>query len=521
MNSDEKCIQILPEGKIIKARAGASLLDSLMLEGIFLRADCGGKGRCQKCRVLKKNDTEDFKSITACTYKVKNNISIKIPGQALISSHILDKPPVIFPESFRQRIELKKNKKKHYGAAVDLGTTTIAVYLCYMSTGEILGSIALKNPQSIFGEDVISRINAVSLQEQTLEHLQRLAVSSIEWGLEKLFSALHIKANALSLLLVVGNPTMIHLLAGINPAPIGIAPYQPVFYDAKLLDSVRLGFQKYRVDIQTLPQKSGFIGGDILAASLAVEMDQQADGTILIDLGTNGELILKNKDGLFATSCATGPVFEGAQMTCGMQATPGAVHKILINRNQNIEKICVIGSEENPGIRPAGICGAGIINAVAQLCSNGILESSGSFRSGQTAFHIIKKNLEENQRSVFISQKDIRAIQFGKSALITGIEFLLKEARLEYPEKILIAGGFGNHLDKDDIIRLGMIPKINKNKIKFVGNAAGTGAVMALNDPDYIEKLIRQTKNIKSIELSCNVEFQQRFIENLSFPSRG
>ena len=399
-----------------------------------------------------------------------------------------------------------------------MGTTTIAVYLCNLTTGTVLSTIAVKNPQSVYGDDVISRINAIGKNGDNLSHLQQLVVNSMEWGLQKLLRSAQDDSIALSRMVVVGNPTMIHILAGVSPKSIGMAPYAPVFYEARVFQSSQLGFSLGEYSIQTLPQVSGFIGGDTLAAALAADLDSQPDGTLLIDLGTNGELLLKSNGILYATSCATGPAFEGAELSCGMQATPGAINAVEINDDKEVVRLSVIGGPDSGAVEPSGICGPGVISALAQFYARGIIQASGRFQSGEQQYILSHDGNPGKASKVFISQKDIRSVQLGKAALMTGIEFLLNEAGLEQPEKILVAGAFGNHLNKDDMISLGMIPALDKDRIEMIGNSAGAGSVMALCDDYYMQKAVQETKKIKTIDLARNTQFQKRFVENLGFP---
>lgn len=516
MQKTDRLIQILPQQRMIRADSGQRLLEVLIRNGIFLRSDCGGKGKCGKCKFHKISDGGHFEEVESCQYGVEEDIIIKIPESSIASSFILDKAPLTFPDSFKKQFDNNVSIKS-YGIAVDLGTTTIAVYLCNIVRGEVISSIAVKNPQALHGDDVISRIGLIGQGLENLVRLQELVVKGIEWGVKKLLSSLSDKGISISGMVVVGNPAMIHILAGVNPKSIGMAPYEPVFYDAKSFQSDNLGFNLKMSPVKTLPNVSGFIGGDILAAALAVELDTQPAGTLLVDLGTNGELLLKSHERLYATSCATGPAFEGATLSCGMQATPGAINSITIDNCQKLSEFTMIDPSGKPQLKPSGICGAGVINAVAQFCKKQIITPGGALNSGEKLFTIIPANSKTGQSSIYISQKDVRSVQLGKSALITGIEFLLKNAGLGKPEKIIIAGALGSYLNKSDLIQLGMIPKIHPDKIEAVGNAAGSGAVIALCDKTYIQKAMQMAAKIKIIDLACDIEFQNAFIKNLNF----
>jgi uncharacterized 2Fe-2S/4Fe-4S cluster protein (DUF4445 family) len=514
-------INLLPHGRQIDVKPGISLMEALMEQSIFLRSDCGGKGVCKKCRVKTFPSKGDPEFKKACTFTVSEDISIEIPESSMLSSHIITKAPASLPKVFKDLFKDVKAKDA-YGIAVDLGTTTIAIYLCNTIQGKIISSLAVKNPQALYGDDVMSRIGTIGQDKKNLGRLQKLVVRAIEWGIKELLASLEFKDEMISKMVAVGNPTMIHILAGIDPKSIGISPYLPAFYEARQVSSKDMGFAIKEFPIQLLPQVSGFIGGDILSAALAVDLENQPKGTLLVDLGTNGELMLKGKDRYFATSCATGPAFEGATLACGMQAIPGAINKVKINGGKILPEYTFINPSNSSGLKPSGICGTGVISCVAQFCKQEIIALNGAFSkeaSKKNQFVLVPENLSANGSDVFISQKDIRSVQLGKAALITGIEFLLKEAGFDSPEKIIIAGAFGTFLDKRDMMALGMIPDMDFEKVEVAGNSAGAGAIMALCDNRFLEKAIQMPAKIIVVDLACNKDFQDVFVQKLSFPS--
>ncbi len=528
----DKChIQILPQKRKFSVNPGKSLMESLMEQNIFLRSDCGGKGICGKCRVKKVLNNGDHEMINSCQFIVSEDIEIEIPEKAMLSSHIITKAPVSFPADFNNRFIHGKGIDR-FGIAADIGTTTIAIYLCNPAKGKILSSIAVKNPQALYGDDVMSRIGATGKDKKNLAHLQKLVVLAIEWGIMELISSPGIEINKITKMVAVGNPTMIHIFTGVDPASIGISPYLPAFYENKIINSDDIGFSFKNISVITLPQVSGFIGGDILSAAVAVDIQNQPEGTLLVDLGTNGELLLKGKGKgkFFATSCATGPAFEGASLSCGMQAIPGAVNRVVIKNTEDFPEFSLINPKKKAKIKPSGICGTGVISAIAQMCKKHIIEPHGAFNknmdsaavnkdaSGGMQYVVVPKILSNDGSDIFISQKDIRSVQLGKSALITGIKFLLNNAGFDKPEKIIIAGAFGSFLDKEDMITLGMIPPVKMDSIKVTGNSAGAGAVMVLCDDSFLEESIDMSRKITTIDLACNKDFQEIFVKQLSFP---
>lgn len=520
-------IELVEQGLCIQGRRGSSLLEALAQASIFLRSDCGGKGKCGKCRVNKITAAGKRKSIISCNYQVREKIRIEIPKSSMLSSHIISKPQLSFPPSFFKKITAGASSASSYGVAVDLGTTTIAIYLCNRKKGEVIFSTALKSPQALYGDDVMSRIGAILADKSNLKNLQKLVVRSLEWGISEVIGNQDLGKNEISQIVAVGNPAMIHILLGINPAPIGSSPYQPVFYEAKTTETNQINLKFVDCNILTLPQISGFIGGDIIAGALATDMENQPEGTLLIDLGTNGELLLKARDQFFATSCATGPAFEGASLACGMQAIAGAINRVIIKNVRNYPEYTMVSTGERG--RPAGICGTGAISAVAELWRNRLIQSSGAFvtdetitplqrdKRGKTRYIIAERQPGVEGEAIFLSQKDIRAVQLGKAALSTGIDFLIKAAGYDEPQKIIIAGAFGAYIDIEDMIAIGMIPDLGKKRIESAGNAAGAGAIMVLSDEYYLKRSVGIADRTTTIDLAAKQSFQKVFVDRLVF----
>ncbi|MCP4339510.1 MAG: ATP-binding protein [Desulfobulbaceae bacterium] len=232
--------------------------------------------------------------------------------------------------------------------------------------------------------------------------MQKLVVKTIEWGCEKLAAAHELTVKQLAKMLVVGNPAKIHLFLGVDPAPIGVAPYAPAFYDARKTDSAELGFGLLSLQVYTLPQVSGFIGGDILAATLASDISEQPEGTLIVDIGTNGEIVYKSKNGIYATSCATGPAFEGASISCGMQAIQEAIEKVVIRDCYSVPATVVIKKDNSSRApQPTGLCGSGVISVAAELYRTGIVEASGAFVKDSEIIPL--SDQAKNGKSYFLS----------------------------------------------------------------------------------------------------------------------
>ena len=525
-------IHLQPDDVHLDLAHGRTLLLGLADHGVFLRSDCGGRGICKKCRVAVAEDGQEIRHVEACSFLVTEDLTVRVPDFARLPSCILDKAPLLLPESFSLH-QPESSATRHYGVAIDLGTTTIGFYLCCIEERKVLASLAVKNPQAIYGDDVMSRISAIVTAGGSTAKLQRPVVALIDQALCRLCSAAQIDTTTLTDLMVAGNPTMIHILLGENPETIGVFPYRPLFTEMRLMDAGNLGITSCRARVQTLPLVSGFIGADTLAAALAIGIKDQPVGTLLVDLGTNGELVLVGEKAIYATSCATGPAFEGASLSCGMQAGSGAVDRVEIDSLETAPRCRVLSEQSGKGgDRPVGLCGSGIVSAIVACLRTGIIEGSGAFKSsdkisalvrdGQNhiGYQLVSADHSGTGCAITLSQKDIRAVQLGKAALRAGIDQLLVAAGLSAPTKILVAGAFGSHIDPSDMMALGMLPDIGRQLIHPVGNAAGAGTIMALCDPVSLQLAGELAATINTIDLAANADFQKVFIECLKFPRR-
>jgi len=549
-NTENYTISILPDGKSVRAGKQEKLLEALTGNGILLRSDCGGKGLCGKCLVrlsessrksvsapedaealnLGKNDLQAGYRL-ACRVTALNDLSVEIPYSSLLSPEVVEKSPMILPKPIPFLTLPAAGSAKRYGLAIDLGTTTIAVYICDLVFGKIAGSISVRNPQAMFGNDVISRIGVVAENSENLIRLQKMAVQAIEWGVTALCRSSHIDPGHIQSAVVVGNSTMIHLFAGVNPSSIGVFSYAPLFVEAKTFQAGSVGFEfNPSAEIFTLPLISGFLGSDIVAAALATEMVKAADGTVLIDIGTNGEVLLKSKNGLFATSCATGPAFEGATIRHGMQAISGAIEAVKIDRKNGAVTCSVICKNPDAVCLPAGICGSGVVSAVAELYRVGLISRNGRLQSnsglplirddetGMLEFELVSAEKSETGKAITMTQKDIRAVQLAKGALLAGMTMLCAAAGMTLPKRILVAGAFGVNINKNDALTIGIFPDLPEENITGIGNAAGAGAILALFNPELRDKARELARAVTVVDLATLPEFQKIFLDSLSFP---
>lgn len=552
MQSDKHKINLISENLEFPAAEGQTVLEALIGAGIFLRTDCGGKGGCGKCRVkipaggtagVGAPDESEIKILgpsdiaqglrLACRLKIHGDIGLDIPAASRLSAEVVQKGLPTLLDKLADRKSPRTALPDSYGLAVDLGTTTIAVYLCNLGTATVRASTSARNPQILFGEDVMSRIGAIRLEPALLARQQKMAVKTVEWAIHSLCRSTGIDPAKINPLVVVGNSTMIHIFVGENPSSIGVYPYTPQFVAQKTMRAGSIGFRfNPNSQIHTLPLITGFIGADIVGAALASELLQAEPGTMLVDVGTNGEIMYVGKDGLTATSCATGPAFEGAAISHGMHAVSGAIDAVKIAADSS-QPVCSI-IQQNPANpkKPAGLCGTGVISTVAELYNAGLILKDGAFDraadspclqldENQVAeFIVVPADKSQDGRPLTFTQNDVRAIQLAKGALRTGIDLLCKAAGRHRPTKLLVAGAFGSFINKKDALSIGMFPRMPAEDIDVVGNAAGAGAILALFDQSIWTRADALARSTRVLDLASEPDFQDTFIDSLAFPDK-
>ena len=384
------------------------------------------------------------------------------------------------------------------GAAIDVGSTTIAGHLCDLSSGEVLASAGRMNPQIRFGEDLMSRVSYVMMNPGGDAELTAAVRTELRELLEELLDAAGIDRSRLLDIVLVGNPIMHHIFLGLDPTPLGQAPFPLAISDAVDTRADEIGLDG-RASVYVAPCIAGHVGADTAAAILS-EGPHRGDAIqLLVDVGTNAEIVLGNRHRLFAASSPTGPAFEGAQISAGQRATAGAIERVRIDRDTLEPRFKVIGSDlwsDEPGFADetaatgvTGICGSGIIEVMAELFVAGVIDAQGVISpSGiertdrivpveRTASYLLH---DDPERPIHVTQADVRAIQLAKAALRAGIELLLEHAELTAVDEIKLAGAFGAHIDPVHAMILGLVPDCPVEQVRSVGNAAGSGAVRAL-----------------------------------------
>ena len=413
------------------------------------------------------------------------------------------------------------------GIAVDVGTTTLALYLCDLQSGAILSSTGAGNPQRLFGEDVISRIAYTDQNDEGAGVLHKLVIDKINELSGRLLAETGFLRRDIDEMVVVGNTTMETLFASFHPHSLGVSPYLPPIRVPGNFTAGDLGLDlSPGTNVHLFPVISGFLGGDTVGAILSVEPHRKDEIVVIIDIGTNGEIVLGNREQLWATSCATGPALEGAHISCGMRAAEGAIYKVGIDAGLCRLNYGVIG--EGGKASPLGICGSGIIDAVAAMRRAGILLPNGRFVEGMPGvlsdengigrqFVLVPSESSASGRAIAITIQDIRQIQLAKAALFAGVGILMRTAGVSRVDRVVLTGAFGARFDWGNAVSIGMFPDLGV-RIEVLENAAGMGAILALLDWERRVEALELAKGIRFVELAEVPDFQQEFINGMSFP---
>ncbi|HUT47633.1 MAG TPA: ASKHA domain-containing protein, partial [Sedimentisphaerales bacterium] len=423
-----------PDGKQITIHSGATLIEAAGQTGIILNTVCGGKGTCKKCLVYLEPDARE---VLACQYKIDSDLTVTIPaGSRYFEQRILtegiDTRSRIQPDIYKKYLR-EGSAAMIFGLAVDLGTTTVVARLIDMAGGQCLATEAALNPQTRFGDDVVSRI-AYAQTDKEFAELREAIIDCINTLTVRLCKKAAIETNDIFEMCVVGNTTMNHIFLGLPITQLGRAPYEAHSLDAHDISPGELGLQINPAgNIHTVENIAGFVGADTTAVALAADIDSAEEMTLIVDIGTNGEIVLGTKDKLYAASCAAGPALEGARITCGGRASDGAIEAVVINED-DID-FDVIGNGP-----PRSICGSGLIAVVAVMLDLGIINATGRFVNpgtleGKLPPAIFSRIIEQDgepafilariaNSPVFLSQKDIRQMQLAKGAIRAGIKLL-------------------------------------------------------------------------------------------------
>jgi len=470
----------------------------------------------------------------------------------------------------KEVIRVRPGKHENaYGLAIDVGTTTVAGYFCNLATMEVVDTVSLMNPQCKYGEDVMSRITYHMMNKDGLERMSADIIEGLNWLVGEAIKGtyppkkkvkkkkgeegpaeyveapeegktyLRLSKEDIEDITIGFNTAMHHILLGLDPEPVGLAPFPPVVHhslDIKARDlCIDINPSAY---VFVLPNEAGFVGADNVGVLIAEEPYKHEEIQLIIDIGTNGELVLGNKDKLISSSCATGPALEGAQLSYGMRAAPGAIERIKIDPDTHEVDYKVIGRDawrsfsEPKEMKAKGICGSGILDVLAELYASGVIVKSGVFNKKEQKSNRFRKNPETKQpefvlawaeessidKDIVITQKDIRQIQLAKGALYAGCKLMVNRMGVEKVDKVKIAGAFGTHVDRAKALIMGLFPDCDIEKIESVGNAAGDGCRAALLNRAKREEANWVSRNVEYIELTVEKDFQKEFMEAMQLP---
>lgn len=563
-------VKFIREKLDFQAPSGMTVLEAQRKAGLVPDAPCGGQGKCGKCKV-----TIDGHTVLACQTVIDRDLEVDTMNQTSgyeILTEGLTRALPLMPDLRQQKVRLEKpeagdgrsewerlivqleagaavwpdlvlasflyeyrktssdwyviyteneildisqEKKKLCFAAFDIGTTTVVGYLMDAENGRMLAVKSHMNPQTPYGADVIMRANYAL--EHSVDPLRDSIQNEVDQMLGELAEEADIEKTDIYQVSVVGNTCMHHLFLGISPASLVHAPYTPAIRQSLTLPAAAYGLHIHpKAELLLLPDIAGYVGADTCGCILSLRQDQKEQISLMIDIGTNGEMVLGNKDRLACCSTAAGPAFEGAKIECGMRGAKGAVDHV--EYKDGSFYYTTVGNAA-----PVGLCGSGLIDLVAQLRKADLIDEGGHLESGQEIpgrFVLVPPEETANGKGVYLTQKDIGEVQLAKAAIAAGIQLLMKQLSIteEDIQAVYIAGAFGNYMKPESAAMIGMIPASLLEKITPVGNAAGEGAKIAILNEAERREMDQLVRRIEFVELAVSPEFQDCFVDELCFP---
>lgn len=477
---------------------------------------------------------DDDRLLQVLKIKVKRQLEVS-PG---VHRHL---PEALRNSSWTTTVTLFRDKEivqaepgdtsaRLFGIAADIGTTKVVAYLLDLRTGEVLGNESTPNPQIPFGEDLMSRIAYTNRNPKGLEELQRVVAHGLNTLIFKLCADRGLIPDDILEVMAVGNTAMHHIFFGIPTTHLAAAPYAPAVRTSLSVNPPHVGLNTYPFGkVSSLPNIAGFVGADAVADLLSSGLYDDREIGMMIDIGTNTEIIVGNKERLVSCSCASGPAFEGAHIKFGMRASTGAIERVWVDPASYDVRLRTIDDAQ-----PRGICGSGIVDAVSELFMAGILEPSGKIvvsesnprtrttADGQAEFIIAQGKETISGYNISVTQHDVQEIQLAKAAIFAGVSILMKRLRLKPSsiKNVYAAGAFGTYVDASSAIRIGMYPDVPVDRIKFIGNAAGSGARMCLKSTKMRDLADKLSRKVEYIELAAEKDFQQEFAQAMFLPHR-
>lgn len=516
-----KIVVELPTGEVTilpdRALAGQPLSEILRRKSVALNTRCGQKGKCNGCTVeLLEGRVEPMpevgQTIAACQSRASGDVRLRVPHRSLV-----DYEPQVLGD-YRIAVGLA-NEPLYEGlaAAVDVGTTTIVVQL--VEDGATVAEASAFNAQMRLGDDVLTRINLCSTDDTMLEELQRAVAGTIRSLVGESLREAGRAEDDLRGYAIAGNTTMLHLLAGVNPRSLGVAPFTPVFLESRVFRGGELGLAPPSAAVTLLPGAAAYVGADLTAGVFASGLLYDEGPSLLVDIGTNGEIILKVGDALYGCATAAGPAFEGSGLSCGMRAGKGAVAHVSFGTIP--PTIEVIG-----GGNPEGLCGSAYVDLLAEGRRAGLIGPVGRISPDRDGVEVrdgiraIRIGTGRGQTPIVVTEFDVAALLQAKAAIAAGIETLLTKAgiRAQDLKTVYVAGGFGMHLDLDHAIACGLLPGLDRERLVLVGNTSLGGAFAALVDQTCLAEFERAGREMAIVELNLEPGFEDAYIDHLALP---
>lgn len=503
----------------IEVKKGENLLDVLREHGYIAQSVCGGNGTCKKCQV----EIEGVGKRLACETTIEGSIVVEVEEPETNFAILAADAHIQLAGENAYRVSKKLIEADgELAVAVDIGTTTLAFSLVNLSTGKVINSYTRLNHQCAYGADVISRMQASN--EGQAQVLQKSIQEDLCIGIGELLKKHCLEETAISRMVISANTTMGHLLLGYSCETLGVHPFTPVSIATLECNGAQLlGKEVYaNCKVTLLPGISAFVGADIVSGMYQCAFTSKERPSLLIDLGTNGEMAIGTKDRLLVTSAAAGPAFEGGNITYGIGSVAGAICGVHIEKNkaEAAKEEYTVELKTIANAKPCGICGTGVLEAIARLLEQGVIDETGYMAEAyfEKGFPLAKK---ADGEVIFLTQKDVREIQLAKSAVRAGLETLLLRYGVTYDEleNVYLAGGFGHFLDVETAVRIGMLPKELKEKTVSIGNASLNGAIRYLLETDSRQQCEQIVSNAEEISLARDVAFQDLYMEHMMFES--
>lgn len=526
------------ETTVVVPTASRSLVQKILSHGIF--HDVHVDPKVQKAYVvLPKPSLDDergeFERLAAglIMYDIDSMIGVHMARELPKILREADyKVTAVVSENWLIAVEPGDTVRQNYGIAFDLGSTTVAGYLIDLNTGHEVAVASAMNPQMAYGDDLVSRINFAMTDPNGLDFLRGASIDVLNRVVKQLVEREGIDSNHVYEVTLVGNTCMTHLFLGLDVSTLGLSPYVPTICRQIVVRGEESGLMvNPGARVHVLPNVAGFVGSDLVGVVLAALREDEGQTKLTVDVGTNGEMALMHNGRLYACSAAAGPAFEGARISCGMRGAPGAIDSVRITDRVEITTI-----EDR---KPLGLCGSGLLDAVAEMLDAGIVDCSGRMISsadtgylpaavrerlievdGQPEFVLATAEESARHEQITLTQRDIRQLQLAKGSLRAAIETMLGVAGIKSGalDEISLAGAFGNYIRVESAVRIGMLPPIDLEKIVPIGNAAGAGAKLALISVGERERASRLAERIQHIELAGHPEYENEFMENMMFP---